>query len=199
MVLSLRSRSLQILQPVAGHPSRGQAQDVADYIAHELPLLPPNVRIVHTDDPTSSYVFMDEARLRLVYTSTVGFELAARGVPVLVVADTTVAGASRSTRVRRASTGQRPTECSATPRTVSSARRIRELARRYAVLLFFRFRNILAAVAEDVRSSPRIRACRASDLDPGLDPAMDRVVPGILDGVSTVAPPGSSPEGALSA
>ena len=43
---------------------------------------------MQAEDPTSSYVFMDEADLGLVYTSTVGLELAARGVPVVVAAAT---------------------------------------------------------------------------------------------------------------
>ncbi len=67
------------------HPTR---ERMADYISSHVPVLPANVRVVQADDPTSSYVFMDEASLALVYTSTVGVELAARGVPVITAADT---------------------------------------------------------------------------------------------------------------
>jgi hypothetical protein len=179
------------------HPTR---ERMADHIARHVPSLPPNVRVVQADDPTSSYVFMDEASLGFVYSSTVGLELAARGVPVLVAADTHYRG--------RGFTGDPNTEGAywaeadrllSEPPSSEERDRIRELARRYAVLLFFRFHNVLAAVTEDGRSSPRIRADQASDLDPGFDPAMDRVVTGILDGTSTVAPIGTRPDSAVSA
>jgi hypothetical protein len=68
-----------------------------------------------------------------------------------------------------------------------------ELARRYAALFFLRFHNVLSAVTEEGRSRPRIRVSAADDLDPGRDPALDRVVAGILYGASVVAPADASP------
>jgi hypothetical protein len=178
------------------HPTR---ERMADHISHHFSNIPSNVRVVQADDPTSSYVFMDRATMGFVYSSTVGLELAARGVPVLVAADTHYRG--RGFTIDANTQDEYWSEADrilSAPPDPAELNRIRELARRYAVLLFFRFHNVLAAVTEDGRSSPRIRVHQASDLDPGLDPAMDRVVAGILDGVSTVAPAGSRPEGALS-
>jgi len=179
------------------HPTR---ERIADLIARNVPSLPPNVRVIEADDLTSSYVFMDEASLGFVYSSTVGLELAARGVPVLVAADTHYRG--RGFTIDPNTTESYWAEADRLikdPPSREERDRIRELARRYAVLLFFRFHNVLAAVTEDGRSSPRIRADQASDLDPGVDPALDRVVAGILYGTSTVAPAGSRPVGAVSA
>jgi hypothetical protein len=177
------------------HPTR---ERMADHIARPVPVLPTNVRVLQADDPTSSYVLMDEAVLGFVYSSTVGLELAARGVPVLVAADTHYRG--RGFTIDPNTEHDYWTEADrliSNPPDMQERDRIRELARRYAVLLFFRFHNVLGAVTEDGRSSPRIRAVQASDLDPGGDPALDRVVEGILNGTSTVAPRGSRPEGAV--
>jgi hypothetical protein len=177
------------------HPTR---ERMADHISSHVPVLPSNVRVVQADDPTSSYVFMDEAALGLVYTSTVGVELAARGVPVITAADTHYRGRGFTIDpVDAASYWAEADRLLNDPPDAEERDRIRELARRYAVLLFFRLHNVLAAVTEDGRSSPRIRVTRAEELDPGLDPALDRVVTGILDGASTVAPPGSRPDGAI--
>lgn len=177
------------------HPTR---ERMADHVASHVRVLPPNVRVVQADDPTSSYVFMDEARLGLVYTSTVGLELAARGVPVLTAADTHYRGRGFTIDpIDARSYWAEADRLLGEPPDAEERARIRELARRYAVLLFFRFHNVLDAVTEDGRSSPRIRVTEAADLDPGLDSAVDRVVAGILDGVSTVAPAGSRPEGAI--
>jgi hypothetical protein len=85
------------------HPTR---ERMADYIADHVPDLPANVRVVEAEDPTSSYVFMDEAVLGLVYTSTVE-ECRCWSRPTR----TTVDAASQSTRARKPVTGPRPIAC----------------------------------------------------------------------------------------
>jgi hypothetical protein len=171
------------------HPTR---ERMADHIAAHVAILPANVRVVQSGDPTSSYVFMDEADLGLVYTSTVGLELACRGVPVVVAADTHYRGrgftVDAPTAARYWAEADRLLD---TPPSKSERAHIRELARRYAALFFFRFHNVLESVTEDGRSRPRIRISDSAALDPGRDPAIDRLVGGILDGTSVVAPPGA--------
>jgi hypothetical protein len=172
------------------HPTR---ERMAEHIARHVADLPPNVRVVQADDPTSSYVFMDEARFGLVYTSTVGLELAARGVPVVVAADTHYRG--RGFTIDPVTPNEywaAADRLLSSPPDSAERARIRELARRYAALFFFRFHNVLDAVTEDGRSRPRIRADKASDLNPGRNPAMDRVVAGILEGIPPIAPPGTT-------
>ncbi len=170
------------------HPTR---ERMAEHIAAHAPVLPGNVRVVQAEDPTSSYVFMDEAHLGLVYTSTVGLELAARGVPVVVAADTHYRGRGfTSDPVTAAEYWDAADRVLSSPPDDAKRERIRELARRYAVVFFFRFHHVLAAVTEDGRSRPRIRVDSAADLDPGWDRPMDRVVTGILDGRPPIAPPG---------
>lgn len=171
------------------HPTR---ERMAEHIALAVPELPPNVRIIQAEDPTSSYVFMEEATVGLVYTSTVGLELAARGVPVVVAAQTHYRG--RGFTIDADTEGDYWAAIDSvlsSPPDAAARDGIRDLARRYAVLFFFRFHNILAAIHEEGRSRPEIRVTHASDLDPGRDPAMDRVVGGILDGIPPIAPPGT--------
>ena len=168
------------------HPTR---ERMAEHIAMHVPVLPRNVRVVQAEDPTSSYVFMDEAQLGLVYTSTVGLELAARGVPVVVAADTHYRGRGfTSDPVTADEYWVAADRMLSSPPDEAERQRIRELARRYAVVFFFRFHQVLAAVTEDGRSRPRLRVASAPDLDPGWDPPMDRVVAGILDGTPPIAP-----------
>jgi hypothetical protein len=172
------------------HPT---VERMADHIASNVTALPPNVRVIQADDPISSYVLMDIAALGLVYTSTVGLELATRGTPVLLAATTHYRG--RGFTVDPDSARAYWAEADRLLRTLPlgvERERTRELARRYAVLFFFRFHNVLAAVTEEGRSRPRIRANTVSALDPGRDPPMDRVVSGIIDGTAPIAPPGST-------
>ena len=177
------------------HPAEIQLRNhptlerMADHIAAHVPSLPPNVRVIDAEDPTSSYVLMDIATLGLVYTSTVGLELAARGVPVIVAASTHYRGRGFTIDPETAGDYWKAADrILATPPSDDERDPSRELARRYAVLFFFRFHNVLQAVTEDGRSRPRIRATNAADLDPGVDPALDRVVSGILDGLAPIAP-----------
>jgi hypothetical protein len=172
---------------LVNHPTR---QRTEDHIAAHVPSLPVNVRVVAADDPTSSYVFMDEAALGMVYTSTVGLEMATRGMPVLVAADTHYRGrgftVDPATSTDYWAEADRLLGCSPDP---AERRRVRELACRYAALFFFRFHQVLEAVHEQGRSRPQIRIGSSRELDPGRDAVVDRIVSGILDGVPVIAPP----------
>jgi hypothetical protein len=172
------------------HPTR---ERMAEHIAAAVPELPPNIRVIQAEDPMSSYVLMEEAAVGLVYTSTVGLELAARGVPVVVAATTHYRG-----RGFTLDPDTKDGYWEAVDGVLASSpepgerQRTKDLARRYAVLFFFRFHQVLAAVHEEGRSRPEIRVTQASELDPGRDQSMDRVVTGILDGIPPITPPGTS-------
>jgi hypothetical protein len=168
------------------HPTR---ERMAEHISATVPELPANVRVIQAEDPTSSYVFMDEAAVGLVYTSTVGLELAARGVPVVVAATTHYRGRGFTLDPdTRDGYWAAVDGVLGTPPDAAERERIRDLARRYAFLFFFRFHQVLTAVHEVGRSRPEIRVTQAIELDPGRDQTMDRVVSGILDGIPPITP-----------
>jgi hypothetical protein len=60
----------------AGHPS-------AEIVRQELPELPPHVTVVGPESPVNTYDLMELAHLGLVYTTTVGMEMAMAGIPVI--------------------------------------------------------------------------------------------------------------------
>ena len=61
---------------------------VADVVQRVLPDLPENIHLVHADAEVNTYDIVDIADLGLVYTTTVGLELAMSGVPVIVIGQT---------------------------------------------------------------------------------------------------------------
>jgi len=61
---------------------------VADLVADQLPELPENMRVVAAMDPINTYDLIQAADLGLVYTTTVGLEMAMSGLPSIVVGQT---------------------------------------------------------------------------------------------------------------
>jgi hypothetical protein len=61
---------------------------VADLVRKELPGLPRHMRIVAAGDPVNTYDLIAVADLGLVYTTTVGLEMAMSGLPVIVAGRT---------------------------------------------------------------------------------------------------------------
>lgn len=61
---------------------------VADVIAQVMPQLPPHIHLVAADDPINTYDLIEIADVGLVYTTTVGMEMAMSGVPVIVIGNT---------------------------------------------------------------------------------------------------------------
>jgi hypothetical protein len=61
---------------------------VADLVHAELPNLPPHMRVVAAEDPINTYDLIDIADLGLVYTTTVGLEMAMSGLLAIVLGHT---------------------------------------------------------------------------------------------------------------
>jgi len=61
---------------------------VADVIHRRLPELPEHIRLVGAGDPINTYDLVEIADLGLVYTTTVGMEMAMSGVPAIVIGQT---------------------------------------------------------------------------------------------------------------
>jgi hypothetical protein len=61
---------------------------VADVVNQALPELPEHIHLVAAGDPVNTYDLVEIADLGLVYTTTVGLELAMSGVPVIVAGQT---------------------------------------------------------------------------------------------------------------
>jgi hypothetical protein len=57
---------------------------VLEIIHQVLPELPSHIRLIGPNEKVNTYDLMDIADLALVYTTTVGLEMATRGIPVLV-------------------------------------------------------------------------------------------------------------------
>ena len=65
----------------AGHPS-------IEIVKETLPELPPHVRLIAPDSALNTYDLISIADVGLVYTTTVGLEMAMRGLPVIVAGQT---------------------------------------------------------------------------------------------------------------
>lgn len=61
---------------------------VGDIVKETLPTIPENIRLISADDPINTYDLLEIADLGMVYTTTVGLEMAMSGVPVIVVGQT---------------------------------------------------------------------------------------------------------------
>ncbi len=63
-------------------------QSMADVVHQLLPKLPEHIHLVDADNRTNTYDLIDIADLGLVYTTTVGLEMAMAGLPVIVSGQT---------------------------------------------------------------------------------------------------------------
>jgi hypothetical protein len=61
---------------------------ILEMIQRTLPQLPPHIKLIEPLDEVNTYDLMDVTDLGLVYTTTVGLEMALRGIPVVVAGKT---------------------------------------------------------------------------------------------------------------
>ena len=162
---------------------------MADRIARLMPRLPANVRVVQPTSRINSYALMDEACAGLVYTSTVGLEMAAMGKPVVVAGATHYRGRGFTLDPGSAETyWETVTRVVAVGMAADIRERTRERARRYAHAFFFRFHHPIHAVHEEGHSRPRLTLSAGSLLNPGSDPSLDLIVADLLGEEARPAP-----------
>lgn len=124
------------------HPGelRSVGDPSVDIIQRTLPDLPENIHVVPPDAPVNTYDLIHEADLGMVYTTTVGMEMAMAGVPVIVGARTHYRGKGFTmdpdTREQFISLLEQFAEGGA---QFSVAEEQVELAWRYAYRFFFEF------------------------------------------------------------
>jgi hypothetical protein len=73
------------------HPSEAKftyGTSISDVIRDRFPELPPHIKPVEAKDPVNTYDLIEVADLGLVYTTTVGLEMALSGLPVVVAGQT---------------------------------------------------------------------------------------------------------------
>jgi hypothetical protein len=65
-----------------------EGQSIMSVIKAVVPVLPEHIHIIAPDEKVNTYDLMEISSLGLVFTTTVGMEMAMRGKPVIVIGDT---------------------------------------------------------------------------------------------------------------
>jgi hypothetical protein len=146
-------------------------------VAASLPELPASVRLIGPDQPLSSYALLEISDLALTYTTTVGLEAAARGVPVAVAALTHYRGRGFTHDLGS------PEDLAAllhSGKWEISDEQV-ELALRYAFMFFYRCMIPFPAV-EPAYGKPASAPDDVAAIRPGADPYIDFICERILDG-----------------
>jgi hypothetical protein len=150
-------------------------------IRERFPKLPDNVRVIPAASAISSYTLMELSRLGLVYTSTVGMEMALRGKPVITAGTGYYANKGFTFDART------PAEYAAYLDRLSDFGSLDlalvTLARRYACLFFFRYQLPFPFTTKAPLNQRGIRLNfeTLAALRPGSEPNLDLICQAILE------------------
>jgi hypothetical protein len=159
-------------------PGKQTREPLAEYLRTRIDPMPANVRILDPDDPTSSYVLMEASDVGLVFSSTVGLELAVFGTPVIVAGRTHYRGKGFTIDVN--SQEEFRTALDAAVADPAAHAPDLERARRYAYAFFFRAPMQAPFVEEHVPGLARITIDEVDPLLPGRTPGVDRLCDQVL-------------------
>lgn len=167
-----------------GVPSK---QKLADEISRAYPELPPNVIVVLPENDVSTYVLMSQCDSVIIYGTKMGVELTSVGLPVIVAGEAWIKNkgvtfdpADRSEYF--ALLDRLPLKRKMEPDAI-------QRARMYAFHFFFRRMIPLRAIDAPTGRLPlEIRLKDLDELRPGVDPALDIVCNGVLEGSDFIYP-----------
>ena len=169
---------------VGNTPSR---QLTVDELAHAFPVLPPNVYVIPGTSKASTYSLMSACNAVLIYATKTGLELASGGMPVIVAGEAWIRGKGISMDVQKKEGYHEILDRLPLPARLDEATILR--ARKYAFHFFFRRMIPLPFVHRpDGWPSLEVTLTSLSELLPGIDPGVDTVCNGILNGEPFIYP-----------
>lgn len=151
--------------------------------------LPPNVKMVMPEDPISSYSLMDIATLGLIYSSTVGLEMACKGKHIIVTSGSYVSDLPFVQTVKSIESYEKILDRMLALPLMAESIEIKRMAFRFAYSLFFRM-NIPFPLVK--MPDPHTGVLDYESLDallPGRDPNLDRICRIILEKEPICPPP----------
>jgi hypothetical protein len=165
-------------------PSQESREKVADILAGLT--LPPNVRVVPSQHPFSSYRLIDAATAVLVYNSTTGLEAALRARQVIVAARVYYAGRgfTHDVHARDAYGPLLELALRSGPLDPVSL----DLARRFANMLLFEFLHDVPVVKQRPGTLPLLDASEVPHVRPGSGSDFDELLDRMLSGQPLVRP-----------
>lgn len=170
------------------HPalvSMGSAVAALEHAAELATRLPENCRIVAPKDDVSSYTLADAAEAIVVYYTTMGLEMAARGKQVLCVAAGWYGHAGFARFVARPSEyASALHDALGRPPNIEVARQ----ALRFAHAVFARWSLPFDLVVEEPMHRGKRRFRTSLELRPGRHELLDRICAFLLDGADLFAP-----------
>lgn len=152
---------------------------VIDRLQAAYPRLPANVTVVPPDDSADSYELAALSDAVLVYTSTMGLEMALRGRAVVVAGKPHYRGRGFTSDLGGAEDLDRLIPDAMSRRTIGAEQL--DLARRYAYMFFFRYMHPFPWVVNEPRSDRRLVLSSLQELRPGGNRHLDAICDGILD------------------
>jgi hypothetical protein len=176
------------------HPAEkiisGASRDpVMALIRRTFPTLPANVVVVPPDSGASSYALMGLAECGLVYGSTTGLEMGARGIPVVVAGQIYYRGHGFTIDPSSPAEYLAALDDVLADRLPMPREVMKEAWRRYAYFAMFRSTLAIREVRyRHVGEPVELTYSHLEDLDPGHDPDLDIICDGIISGTPFLAP-----------
>ena len=188
--IELAKRMPEVVWVIRMHPNLvgfGENDQALAQIEELARALPENVRVVMPRDDISSYTLADIAAIGVVYMTTMGLEMAARGQRVVAVARGWYGFADIVDLVTRPEDYEGAVRAAlAAPRSTVRAQRTHRFLQRLQLEFSMPFRFIHDP---DKQGGAVRRWSRPEDLDQGKDAVLDRICATILEGAPVVAPP----------
>jgi hypothetical protein len=166
-------------------PSR---QRVAEEIEISFPTLPPNIVVIEPECPVSTYAVMERCNAVLIFGTKTGVELTARGIPVIVGGEAWIR--NKGLTMDASSPEEYERLLDDLPLSAGLNAETRTRARKYAYHFFFRRMIPIQSMTPTGAWPPyRVRVGSLDELSAGMDPGLDVICDGVLEGSPFVYDP----------